>query len=306
MYKRILFLQAGSVVGPEYIKLIKQIPGVELIVAADSDPLASGLFIADVGVVIPRASEPGFATKVQQVIDQYQIDFVFPFLEYGHKELLAVNANFGCDLAAGVWCKDKYLFYQKCQKLGISVPKTYLLKDFTTQLELPVYVKPRKGDGAKDNFKITSEKELDGLKKLFEDSSTEFIVQELLEGPHWAADVVVNNGEIQAVATRKTLGRVYRVEVVENQAFAEFCKGIQKILGINKIFNVEAFEVSTGKFVINEINARIGGNGIASCMAGCDIVSYLITNEKSFLAKPLHKAYAYCYSRVEVKLSAAQ
>jgi len=69
-------------------------------------------------------------------------------------------------------------------------------------------------------------------------STGESIVQEFLEGQHWAADVVVNEGKIQTVVTRKTLGRVYRVEVVENQEFAEFCKEIQHKLGINRIFNL--------------------------------------------------------------------
>ena len=300
MYKRILFFQAGSVIGPEYIKLIKSIPGVEFVVAVDKDPLAPGLFVADYGEVAPGVNDEGFAERIQQIVDKYKIDYFFPFVELGHHELLKVNANFGCDLEAGELCKDKYLFYKKCEEVGLPVPKSYLLKDYTNQLGFPVYGKPRKGDGGMKNYKIDNERELEGVRHLFAKDDSEFIIQEYLTGHHWAADVVVEDGEVVFVATRRTLGRVYRVEVLENAALVEFCHEVQKKLGIKKIFNLEVFETSEGKFVINEINARMGGNCIASCLAGCDIVSYLITQDRTHLKTPEHKAYSYCYSRVEI------
>lgn len=176
------------------------------------------------------------------------------------------------------------------------------LKDYTNQLSFPVYGKPRKGDGGMKNYKIETEQELEGIRLLFAKDNSEFIIQEYLQGEHWAADVVVEDGVVQCVCTRKSLGKVYRVEVLQNPALVEYCHEVQRKLGIKKIFNIEVFETSQGVFVINEINARMGGNCIASCLAGCDIVSYLITQDKNYLKTPAHKAYSYCYMREEIGL----
>jgi carbamoyl-phosphate synthase large subunit len=300
MYKRILFFGAGSIIGPEYIKRIRSIEGVEIVVGVDCDPLASGFVVSDISVVIPRVDDKDFVSSFQKVIDDYKIDYVFPFVEIGHNAMQQVDANFGSDLISGELCKDKYDFYNKCKEVGICIPETYLLKDYNDQLSFPLYVKPRSGDGSKDNYKVENKNQLEGVKLLYEDRSDKFLVQEFLSGQHWAADVVVENDEVVCVVTRKSLDRVYRVEVIDNPAFVEYCKVVQKKLGIKKIFNIEVFEMSKDNFVVNEINARMGGNCITSCLAGCDIISYLITGKREYLQKPNQGIYTFGYERYRV------
>lgn len=301
MYKRILFLGAGSCIGPEFIKRIKKVPGVELVVAVDSDRYASGFAVADFSEVVPKAVEPGFVQSIQKIVEKYNIDYVFPFIEFGQKQLMEVKANFGSDLIAGALCKDKCEFYKKCKEVGLPVPKTYLLSEYREQLSFPVYVKPRAGDGSKENYKIENKDELLGVRYLYQKRKDGFLVQEFLNGQHWAADVVVEDGEVVTVVTRKTLGKVYQIEVVDKKSLKDFCVLVQSKLKINKIFNIEVFEVEKDKFVINEINARAGGNCIASCLAGCDIISYLITLDKKYLNKPENKILAYGFERFEIK-----
>lgn len=241
-----------------------------------------------------------FVPSFQKVIDDYQIDYVFPFIEVGHRAMQQVNANFGCDLIAGELCKDKYNFYNKCREVGLNVPETYLLKDYNNQFEFPLYVKPHSGDGSKDNYEINNQNQLEGLKLLYPERMDDFMVQELLRGQHWAADVVVENDQVITVVTRKTLGKIYRVEVVDNPALVEYCKVIQKKLDIKKIFNVEVFETSKDNFIINEINARMGGNCITSCLAGCDIISYLVTGDREYLQEPNPGIYTFGYERYKL------
>ncbi|MCK9368760.1 ATP-grasp domain-containing protein [Candidatus Dojkabacteria bacterium] len=303
MYKNILFLDSGSDITYNYIKWVKQVPGVKFTIACDMNKYSPSLCLADVGIVTPIATSKEYPRVIQNIVDKYQIDYIFPLFENGFENLKKVNANFGVDLDSAILCRDKYKFYLRCKDLGIPVPQTFMLNEYQDSGRYPMYVKPRIGSGGKNNFVVKMQSELEGLKSFLNESLQNYIIQEFLEGPHWGADVLAENNEVITVVTRKTLGKTYRVETIQNNALIEFSKKVQKLLQIKKIFNIEVFEVSPNNFVINEINGRMGGNCICSSLAGCDIVSYLITKDKKYLGEVKNGSYAIYADQVKLNLN---
>jgi len=299
-YKKILILEAGGAAAISAIKLLRDKNFLYLI-AADMDPNAAGLYLADKGIVVPPAFDDKFARSIQNIIEKYKIDLILPTFENGFEQLKMISGPFITDFDAAIKCKDKLHFFMECKKLGLPVPYTVPLNELKERCSFPKYIKPRFGSGSKDNYVINNFKQLRLIRELI-GSTGQFIVQDLLKGDHWNVDVLVFEGKFLRAIPRRDIkqkeGNCLIVEVKEYPELIEFSKMVQRILSIKSVFNLEVFEVKPKKFVINEINVRFGGGVIFGALSGCDIVSYLVTGEKGYLGKLKKAIYSRYYEEI--------
>lgn len=302
--KNILILEAGGPCAMSAIKILKKKPKYRLI-GADMDPNASGLQVVDVAVTVPPSQDSSFPEVISNIIQMYQVDLVLPTFENGFKQLKHLNNDaLITDFESALLCKDKYVFNVRCEEVGLPVPSTWLLDEFSSEVPYPIYIKPRSGVGSRNNFTAKNAQELDAIKLLIGDTS-DYIVQELLSGDHWNVDVLVDKGEYVCSVCRRDLkqkdGNCFTVEIRNYAVLEEFAKNVATQLNIKSIFNLEVFEVTSGEFVINEINVRFGGGIIFGALAGRDFVSYLVTKDKSYLAPCKEAIYTRYYEEIEIK-----
>lgn len=286
-YKNILILEAGGPCGVVCLKTLRKVKGIKLF-AADMDIYSPGFQMADVSINVPPSSSNEFAGAVENIIEKYKIDAVFPCFEYGYDQLKNIKGNFLIDFENAIKNKDKYGFNLMCEKLGLPVPKTYIYDSNLIPTNYPVYIKPRSGVGSKDNYTIKNNEQYLALAN-FVPLGTEFIVQEFLTGEHWSVDVLVDQGTLKMAVTRRDImqkaGNPITVEVKKYDELIKFAIKVQNVLKIQSPFNLEVFEISKGKFVINEINTRFGSGIIFTVMSGVDMVSYLATGNDKYLGK---------------------
>lgn len=300
----VLILEAGGPCGVACIKILRKHKGINVI-AADMSPYASGLALADEGVIIPGASDKNFTKEIVDLIDSKGVEMILPTFEHGFDLLEKIDAPFITDFKAARLCKDKFAFVNACKESSVPVPKTAKMES-ANSLKFPLYLKPRYGVGSRNNHILHNNNDLKAVKLLYRSSIDEFIVQELLQGKHWNIDVMVRDGICEAALPREDLklkdGNCITVRVQNNKNLIHFAYFVGKKLNIQSPFNLEVFEVKRNNYVINEINVRFGGGIIFSALAGVDMVSYLVTGNKTYLGEIKEGVYTRYYEEVKVNI----
>lgn len=304
MYKNILILEAGGPCGIACIKLLRKIPGINLI-AVDMDQYASGLEMATKSYVIPPAKSEKFKGAIEKIIKENNVDAIFPCFEFGYKELLGIDANFLIDLENAIRFKDKYNFINICKDNGYDVPETTLLTETSSFDQYPVYLKPRSGVGSKNNYVAKNKDELELIRKLI-NNSEEYIVQSFIDSDHWNIDVLVDNGKFICAVPRKDImqkaGNPFTLELTNYKPLIDFASDVQKKFNIKFPFNLEVFETSPGKFVMGEINTRFGNGVVFTAKAGIDMVSYLATKDDKYIGILKEGVYSRYLEEIEINL----
>ncbi len=300
--KRVLVLESGGPCGISAIKLLKK-NDITFVVAADIDTYSPSFSMADVGIIVPPAGSPEFASTIQSILNEYLIDIVLPTFEHGYKSLSSLNNKaFVTDFKSALACKDKLKFHSLCKKKGLPTPDTKLMSD-VSKIDGSVYIKPRVGVGSRNNYPIENDAQYQKLKNYITHHN-KYIVQDLLKGDHWNIDVLVEDGSFKRAIPRRDLkqkeGNCITVSIKRYKKLIEFSKQVQKKLFIQSPFNLEVFD-NNGNFTINEVNVRFGGGVIFGALAGVDIVSYLVTKDENFLGILKEKVYSRYYEEIEVK-----
>ncbi len=147
---------------------------------------------------LPMISDENFISKFNEVIEEDNIDVIFPthdtvaeFLAARTSELKA--KLIAADSESSKICRDKKLTYELFADCDFS-PKTYSSLEC---LSLPVFIKPRKGQGSVGARKITDVSELELI------DFSEYVVCEYLPGEEYTVDCLTDNkGNLLMVSPR--------------------------------------------------------------------------------------------------------
>lgn len=133
---------------------------------------------------IPFISEKNYIEKLNEIIDEYKIDFIYPahdsvVLELADKRDLlnceVITADyFTCDI-----CRSKKKTYKIFSKIS-----PFLYNDSAEPKEYPIFLKPDVGEGSKGVAKVENKEEIDNLIK--KDSS--LLILEYLPGKEFTID----------------------------------------------------------------------------------------------------------------------
>jgi carbamoyl-phosphate synthase large subunit len=290
--RRVLVTGAGGAAGIAVIRELKQ--RGEPVVAADADPMAAGLALADDHAVIAPASDKAFVEKLCRAVTRLGADAVVctvaeEMLVIAGREDELVRAGAEIWLSPGssvMACVDKWEFACAMHDAGIPVPPTSL-RAKAGRLPGPWIVKPRFGRGSRDVYAVYSRPQMCAVL----DRVADPIFQTRIAGREFTVDVLIDRHGVVAGAVPRwrletkagisTKGSTFDdPDVIETASAAAVC------LGLEGAVNVQGFVDGRGRVWIIEVNPRVSGGLSLTQAAGADIVGELVRGTRRELIRP--------------------
>lgn len=283
----ILFTSAGRRV--ELLRCFRQAYktlGLEgNLIVTDIDPLAPTLQLADKPYIVPRVMDAEYVPTLLNICKHESVDLIFPLIDpdipilaQHHDEFEAIGTKLAVipESATSI-IGDKWTTYQFFHSLQLPTPKSWLPEELDhTDIEFPLFIKPRNGSAAKDTFKVNNKREL----SFFSEYVSNPIIQEYLPGAEITCDIVCNlKGKMLGLVMRQRIevrsGEVSKGFTVFNDEIANSCKIIAEALPARGPITVQC-KLKDGKPFFTEINARFGGGLPLGIKAGVDSPCWLL------------------------------
>lgn len=266
------------------------------IVGVDADPLAGGLYTADVAYTVPYASEASFITRLIEVSEGEDVDLLIPGHDDELKPIARSREQIESETDARVLISpneaveiglDKYRTFEFLSERGFETPYTVRENDVDEIIDrcgFPLVVKPRTGSASKGLF-VTTDR--DELERALAESNQRVVVQEYIIPDEWDDDlsksdltrqideystevIVADSGEvIQALTNwRKMVDGVPSVaKVAAYDHIREACMDVVREIDALGPINFQA-RVVDGSPSFFEINTRFSGSTAVRCAAG--------------------------------------
>ena len=295
MSKKILFTSPGRRF--ELINFFKEeFAGYEFI-GADAFKTSPAAYILDRVYEVPLKIDEKYVDEVIEICKKEKPEFVIPLLDPELPQFAKNKKRFE-EIGVHVWVpdydivelsNDKYLTYTRFQNTGIDLPKTWLLRDYLSLAELPVYeklvLKPSKGSASKGIYKINSQevKALSNSEKL--DVETYLVQQNIQFDFEVTVDLFGDgNGNVVEYCQRKRIStRGGEVEKGITVNLPKVTELVRKVVGDLKILGVVNIQVmvKNDKVYLGEINPRFGGGYPLAHKAGANLIQHI----KSYMNK---------------------
>lgn len=266
--------------------------------AADIHKQKIALYFADNYSIVPESNDEIFIPEIIKLCLKENIQLIVPtrdgelkvFSE--HKKLLEKNniKVMVADPSTIKICQDKYRFYQYCIKHHFNTIKTSLSSEFS-EIEFPVFVKPRKGAGAQQNFIAQTSEKLALFLKLYD--KTNFVVQPVIEAEEYTIDLFSDfNGNVISVIPRQRVevhnGESLIGKTENNQMIIEQASHLAASLRLIGHNTLQCFyESQTDQITFIEVNPRYGGGADLGFSTGILTPDYLIQLMKGKELKPV-------------------
>ncbi len=273
----VLVTGAGGPAGTAVVRWLRA--AGHRVVAADADPTAVGLRLADESAVIPRYDDPEYVRAVCETAAATQARVLVPTIS---EELLVLAparqqlndaglAFFIPEPDAVLYCVDKWSFAKVSEAAGVRVPPTNI--GSADGVPGPWVVKPRRGRGSRDVLYAIDEA---GLRYALS-TVPEPVVQTRLSGREFTADVLVApSGHLAAVVPRWRLetrgGISSKGQTFHDPGLIVDVAHLMEALQLRGPANVQGFfgEDNVARFI--EVNPRFSGGLPLSLASGADLV----------------------------------
>lgn len=300
--KKLLVLAAGLL----QIPVIKKAREMGIyVIAADDDPNAPGMALADKAIV------PGGLVddeKMLAIAKAEKIDGVIhPCSEVAMSVMGCINDELhlsGISKATAIRATNKHLMREAFERYGAPSPKSILAKGgedawriFSDEFSTNAILKPSRNSGSRGIAKVEkgiSKEQFDRLycRALEESRDRSVLIEQFIEGPEFSVEVIVWQGEphVLAVTDKKTTEAPYFVELGHNQP-STYPLDVQlklmngavagcKALGLTNCAAHCELKIQDGEVYLMEIGARMGGDFISTELThlstGIDMVAAAI------------------------------
>lgn len=286
----VLVTGAGGAAG---VAVVRALAGTRRVVAADCDPDAVGLHLADDAGVLPRADSPDFVTHLVKLAARTGATALvctvaeeIPPLHEGADLLAEAGLRTWLPGAASVrTCADKWLFARACDATGTPAPRTAL--GTVDGVPGPWIVKPRFGRGSRDVYAVdTADEAAWAMARMAEP-----LVQTRLSGREFTVDALVDRrGHLAGAVPRlrlatkagiSTFGRTF-----DDPALVVAVGALLSAVGLVGPANVQGFLDGSGSFAFTEVNPRMSGGLPLSLAAGADFVGEYLREVDGLPARP--------------------
>jgi len=300
----ILVVPGGSGMAIAAVKMFKKDAKMNII-AVDTNNLSPGLYLAHKGYIIPPFKDTPFYSVIKNIVKKEKIDLIIPALDTILLEFSEKREEFE-KLGAKVLVsepktikitRDKWKTYNELKDI-IPFPQSFINKK-DINIDFPLIMKPRRGSGSKDVYKITSNRELDFFYKRVENP----IIQEYLEGKEYTVDCLADmKGNLLICIPRERIemkaGISVKGRIVKDERLDEIAIKISKHIRFTGPFFFQVKEDREGVFKLMEINPRISGTMSLSSSSGPNIHNLavrLIFGEKINIPKIKYGLYVTRY-----------
>ena len=281
-----LVTAAGGIVGQGIIKSLRLAtnsplsPNSYRIVATDSSPLAAGLYRSDIGLIVPKASEPEYIDSIIKHLKDYDCDALF----VGSDEELMIIATakkrieresptkaLVTELDVIRIARDKWETYKFLKGNDLSCAESCLPEnkdEFIAEFGFPLVVKPREGFGSVNFFVTKSDDEMEYALTKIQDYGWKPMLQEYLPGldEEFTSGVTIDkNGSyiMSSIAIRKYLkgGQTYKAFIDDYPIVRLSAENVAEKLGVTGAVNVQAKYVPNDEMTSSLQTAAEFGTG---------------------------------------------
>ncbi len=306
---------AGAPGGPGIIKALKAGP-IDLFVG-DCNPTASGRFLNDKFIELPKASSDDFIPFVLDFCLRNGILVVFPlvtmelfkFAKHKQEFLSRGIVILVSDYEALCIANDKGALYQHLHHKNIPVPAFKIVStveglcEAAKELGYPqkaVCIKPTVSNGSRgvrilqeniDEFDLLFHHKpnnlyssLGGVAKILGGRPfPELLVSEYLPGDEYTVDTVVRDGVpkliLPRVRTKMNGGISVQGTFINQEEIILYCDCIIRSLNLNGPIGLQVKEDASGAYRLLEINPRIQGTSVAALGIGVNLPVLAVLQE---------------------------
>jgi carbamoyl-phosphate synthase large subunit len=266
------------------------------VLAADFDPLAPALLLADGAFQVPKVTGPAYVATLLAISREQGVSLIVPTID---TELPILASQQEAFLAEGIrvvistpgfvaLCRDKWVTFQALRAEGIAVPASWLPGALGPGLPDRVFLKPRNGSASLNAYPC-SRADLARMLPLVPDA----IVQECLEGPEITIDALLDfAGRPLHFVPReriRTLGgesiQGFTLDRPEVDPWCGLVLAACGRLGARGPITLQAFLTARGP-VLTEINARFGGGFPLARAAGGDYPAWILALHRGAALQP--------------------
>lgn len=238
--------------------------------------------IASVGQVVIglKWSDPNVVDDIVRVANEYEADIILPFVD-GAIEIASKCREHLPDVFIPVSdfeisqiMFDKVEAAKAFKKAGIPIPKTYSV----INAELPAIAKPRHGSASR-GIKIFNN--MDDLMHL--ENLSDYLVQEyIVNREEYTVDCYVSqDGDILCSVPRIRLevmgGEATRTRTSRIDELIDMSRNVIKAFGLRGPVTLQFLrDLDNDRYMLMEINPRLGGGVVCSIYAGAPITDYIL------------------------------
>lgn len=244
--------------------------------------LSKDVPISLVGKVIKglRWNDPDVVADIENVVKEFEVNIILPFVN-GAIEIASVCRDKFKDVFVPVTdfetasrLFDKAEAAKVFKEAGFPIPLTYSV----ISAQMPAIAKPRKGGSSRGIHIFNDIEDLMHLQNL-----SDYLVQEYIEnGREFTVDSYVTaKGEILVTIPRERLeimgGESTRTKTCRNETLESLSREVIKKLNLRGPVNLQfIYDPKNDRYLLMEVNPRLGGGVICSIYAGAPITDYII------------------------------
>lgn len=248
--------------------------------------------IATVGKVVKglRWSDPAVVDDILRIVIEHEARIILPFVD-GSISVAARCKQRMPDLfvpvsdpETSVLMFDKILAARAFEEAEIPIPTTYKI----INAELPVIAKPRFGSASRG---IQVFHDMEDLMQLSDIS--DYLLQEFIEEKkEYTVDCYVDStGEILVTVPRERLevmgGEVTRTVTVHVPELEKMSREIIHKFDLRGPVTLQfLYDKKRGRYLLMEINPRLGGGVVCSIYAGAPITDYILSEAVRIPVRP--------------------
>lgn len=254
--------------------------------------LSTDVPIALAGKVVTgkKWGDPDCVADIVDVCDRYGVDIILPFVD-GAIEVAARCKEYlpevfipvsDAGLAARMF--DKIEAATAFEEAGLPIPQTYT----ALTADLPAIAKPRHGSASR-GIKVFHN--MDDLMHL--ENLQDYLIQEYVEHKReYTVDCYVSqSGEILLTVPRLRIevmgGEVTRTKTVRNEELIGMSREVLEKFAFRGPVTLQFLEdTDSGRFMLMEINPRLGGGVVCSIYAGAPFTDYLLRESLHMRVRP--------------------
>ena len=284
--KKLLVIAAGILQVP-VIKKAREMG--HYVIAADGNPEAAGLPLADKAIVANITDEE----VMLRIAREEKVDGVIhPCSEVSMNVMGRINDELGLSgisRETAIQATNKHLMRKAFERYGAPSPNSFCTNEVDDAWDIFInkfsrntaILKPSRNSGSRGVAKISQQTEKEEFVSLFNRAMNEsrdqsVMIEQFIEGPEFSVEIIVWNGHVNVltVTDKKTTEAPYFVELGHNQP-SVFPLEMQaklkdaavagvKALGLNNCAAHAELKLMEDKPYLMEIGARLGGDFIST------------------------------------------
>jgi len=238
----------------------------------------------------PPFKDETFRERFLKTVNELEPDIIIPILDEEISLIPRLVEKFDLpvkivapQIGSSDIVTDKLKAYELMINYGIDTPKTWIATD-SPNCNPPWIIKPRRGVGSVGVEILNSIEDMKSIKSKLLDLD-QYIMQESCSPPEFTIDtVIIPSKDIFAFACRERLetkaGVCTKARIFMDDDLGDMARKIGACFSLDGAFCFQVMmdKNNPGKYLVTDINPRVGGGTRLSVIAGFNIHSILISH----------------------------